>query len=104
MHLETLPTIMSLKCQECSTVHLNAFHFLFCNCAEYSDIVYRQYAKNNKHHTVGHHKILLARAALLKRMNSNVKYTNANSGLKPTVLDFLSYSTKKSEEKKDISL
>lgn len=90
---------MSLKFQECSTVYLNAFHFFFCNCAEYSDTVYRQYAKNNKHHTVGHHKILLARAVLLKRMNSNVKYTNANSGLKPTVLEFLSYSTKKSEEK-----
>lgn len=37
-------------------------------------------------------------------MNLNVKYTNANSGQKPTALHFLSYSTKKGEENKDISL
>lgn len=31
------------------------FFFFFGNCAEYSDIVNRPYAKKNKHNTVGHH-------------------------------------------------
>ena len=53
---------------------------LFFFLVEYSDIVNRQYAKKNKHNTVGHHSILLARAVILKRMNLNVKHTNANSG------------------------
>lgn len=35
-------------------------------------------------------------------MKLNVKYTNANSGLKPTVFNFLSNFTKKGEERKDM--
>lgn len=68
---------------------MSAFHF-FLLTADYSDTLSRQYANKNKHSPAGYHSILLPRAMLHQRINWNVNNTNANPGLSPSFLNFLS--------------